>query len=1068
METGKVLIIDDDELSYFSMSLAARSEFFEILPQAENSIKALEAIEKFNPSIILMDVRLDTNLTGAKNEFKDGIELAHFINSRYKIPIIFITGFSDFETVSRSISKDFYGILPKPVDKITLQTALLSTLLRFRQDQEKSQQNDMVNMFFDHSMFGYFLAESPTIKGEDIKKNQNQILKQTVFTKVNTVLLEMFNFKEADVIGKSITSLFNVESESLTQLLHALISKRSYEGRLKLIDSKGKPFTAEVFCKRVRFTQTNQQVILGMIRDISEQIKAQSQLELLATAIGEIKEAVIVTTPFFEEPNPRIIYVNDAACKMTGYSREELIGKTPRILQGPKTNRDVLEQLKNSIKVGDSFSARNVNYRKDGTMYHVEWNIVPVKNESESIEYFVSVQRDITDEVHMLEQLKQNQELLQAILNNSRVGKLLISAKNEILFVNEYAQSIFKDDVTNPLTVGSNLLETFPKDISESIQKALRSAEYTKVVSNEIQLHVNGVTRVYEYSCKKIGNNSNTNEVQYLITTFDITEIKRSNFELQEMNKKLEDMVDERTLEYKLAKEEAIELARVKERFLANMSHEIRTPINGIRGMVHLLQDTLLNKIQLEYVETIRTSSDSLLVIINDILDIEKIEAGKIELEAMPFDVVDIAVNTQRILGDKASKKGIKLFTQTENLNSKLVKGDRARIQQVVLNLTDNAIKFTSNGSVTVAFTSHLNQFNKTELAIFVTDSGIGMGPEQLGKIFNPFEQADASISRRFGGTGLGLSISKKLIELMGGEILVESEKGKGSTFKAFLPVEVWDGEIQKVNRITIDDVDFCGVHVLLVDDNKVNLLFLRRLLERWSCEVDIIESGIEALDLVRNKKYDLIFMDIQMPEMDGYEVSRFIRNEMKLSSKNLPIVAITADVLTDQSQSMENAGINDMVTKPFDPIDIKQMIQKWVFSTNEQALNHQEEKKNMTQFKLIDLAQVDDMAGGDEEFKQNILTQFNHVLTDSIIEIPEAIQKKDTKQIRNLIHRIKPNAGYFGLKKIAGMCKDIMQLIDENPAELNHIFDLAHEITTQLSQAADEVKQVLKLQSEA
>jgi len=1028
VESKKILIIDDDELSYFSINLAARSEFFEVLPQAENSLKAIKAIEDNRPDVILMDVRLDSDLTIVDSSlFTDGIEFAHYLNSRYEIPIIFITAFSDLEMVSRSISKDFYGILSKPVDKVTLQTALLSALLRFQQDSEKRKQESMVNMFFDHNMFGYFLATYPRVTNVepfDIYK----LIEETTIIRVNETLLKLFDYTREELVSQPISTLFDFSQINLQPVLATLSERGIYEGKIKLMARNGKEFMADVHCKRVNYLEGNKQVLLGMIRDITEQVKAKEELEMLVPAVADIKESVIVTTAGLEKLDQKIIYVNKAACDITGYTKEELLGKSPRIFQGPLTDRKVLDDLKHNLKQGLPFQGRNINYRKDRSTYTVEWNITPVKNEDGEVEFFVSVQRDISKEVSLVERIERDKELLQAMLNNSRIAKILINENGDVLITNEFARIIIKKlhSRINSNSYLKTFNQLFPEKYQESFNTAIEKTRQYTFTKLEIEFQFNSQIRVFEFTCRKIGGSATVSDVQYLLTGFDITEIKRANMELKEMNKHLEDMVEERTKEYKLAKEEAIELSRVKDQFLANMSHEIRTPINGIRGMVHLLQDTLLNDIQREYLDTIKVSSDNLLIIINDILDIEKIKSGKINLEHNPFELNDISQNVQRLLAVKAKEKKISIYFDTSGVDQGLLVGDSARIQQVVLNLVENAIKFTSQGNVFIRIKSKKStNTSNSDVQISVSDSGIGMNNEQLNKIFNPFVQADPSISRRFGGTGLGLSISKRLIELMNGSIQVLSEIGKGSEFIIDLSLPIWSGEIQKASHSKIEALDYSDYNLLLVDDNKVNLLFLKRLLDKWNCTSDSVESGMLAIDLLRNKKYDLVFLDIQMPEMDGYEVSSFVRNELKISSTDMPIIAITADVLSDQYLKMESSGMNGMITKPFDPKDIKHSIEEWIVKKSGKmamSTNSTELAKGRLCFD-----ELNDMADGDEEFKFSVLDQFHKVLVNTIETLPIAVESFDVKQIRMLVHRIKPNAGYFGLKEMVDFCKEIM-----------------------------------------
>lgn len=370
----------------------------------------------------------------------------------------------------------------------------------------------------------------------------------------------------------------------------------------------------------------------------------------------------------------------------------------------------------------------------------------------------------------------------------------------------------------------------------------------------------------------------------------------------------------------RLERTRAEEREKMEQQFLANMSHEIRTPLNAVYGMTRLLQQKLSDEEHLKYVNGIRMSCENLIVIINDILDLSKVKAGRMEFENIPFNPYEIAQHLLDTLSFKAEEKGISLSCTVDDIIPKKLIGDPTRLSQVLINLVGNAIKFTETGSVDILMKGEYIDDKNFRLHCTVKDTGIGMKPEDLDKVFDKFTQASTDITRRYGGTGLGLSISKKLVESQGGSIGVRSELGKGSEFffhisyvvgneeNKVLKSEPTEAEIAKVNRMNI----------LLAEDNHFNQLVAIGLIKSIAkqAHIDAATHGIEVLNLLDKNKYDVIIMDIQMPEMDGIEATRRIR----ASGNMIPIVVMTAGVTPAELEAAMSAGSNDFIPKPFEP----------------------------------------------------------------------------------------------------------------------------------------------------
>jgi signal transduction histidine kinase/CheY-like chemotaxis protein len=410
-------------------------------------------------------------------------------------------------------------------------------------------------------------------------------------------------------------------------------------------------------------------------------------------------------------------------------------------------------------------------------------------------------------------------------------------------------------------------------------------------------------------------------------------EIYQANQELKKLNNSLEQKIRERTSEIEAsrqqllrAKEDAERSTKAKSLFLSNMSHEIRTPLNGIISITEIMLRETGEKNIRDMLDTVKYSADHLLGIINDILDFSKIESGKVIFENISFNPKILIENLMKVMQYKANEKAIKFNLDWDNNIPENLIGDKVKLNQILTNLLGNAFKFTEKGFVTLKVKRvEGSEKNKAKLEFIVLDSGIGIPADKVESVFQSFTQSAQSITRKFGGTGLGLTITKRLIELQGGTIRLESEENKGSVFTVNLDFGIDKAKMKVEKPVPIHErKDLIGTRILIVEDNQVNQFVAVKILKNWGIESMICENGVEAIKMLSRETFDLILLDLHMPLMDGYETCKIIRDRnSEVIDHDVPVIALSADAFTENRQRILDVGMNDFTTKPINQTEL-------------------------------------------------------------------------------------------------------------------------------------------------
>ncbi|MFM2206424.1 MAG: hypothetical protein RL213_399 [Bacteroidota bacterium] len=748
---------------------------------------------------------------------------------------------------------------------------------------------------------------------------------------------------------------------------------------------------------------------IGMedVKEMLEKYRRQQQeLKKLSIIATESTNMVVVSNPKGE-----IEWVNRAFEEKTGFTLQEVQGKRPGELRGgpatdPETERDIHE----SIRAGKPFVHELQAYTKDGSRTWIRINGQPVFDNKGILEHYFAIEEDITEQHEAIIRLQLSEEKYRNILQNMDLGLVELDSEGRISYFND--NFIRLTGFTQEDTAGKTLDELLTlrnwnyepsfmaKRRTHNVSE-LFEAELTDAAGEEKWVLI---SKALQYDTKQMKTGS-------VVILLDITWRKRMEMELERARKTAE------------------ESSRAKESFLINMSHEIRTPMNIIMGMSRHLSTFIRDEKQMRFLRSIISAADNLLVVINDVLDIAKIEAGKLEIEEIGFRLRKSMEEVRNLLRFSAQEKGLNFSIDIDSEVPDILVGDPYRLNQILMNLGGNAMKFTETGSVEISVYS--DEKNGLPLLHFVIeDTGIGIPQEKLDEVFENFRQADGSVSRKYGGSGLGLTISRQLAKLMGGDLTLDSHSGMGTRVMLTLPFRKGiEGEVRLSDPDTVYEGQLDGLRILVVEDNTMNLMLAQAVLESLGATVVLADSGSAALKKLESEPaFDVILMDIQMPGMDGIETTTKLRRELGVKT---PVIALTANTSSEIRESLKGAGIDDHLLKPYKETILVSKIRQQLGKTPLPEDGSRKKDANHGG-RLYDTTKLEEFSVNNPDFLRKMLQLFVEETTAGFEDLSKALAGKKYREAADLAHRMKPSFDqlmidplFHGIKRLEALAKE-------------------------------------------
>jgi PAS domain S-box-containing protein len=980
--------------------------------------------------------------------------------------------------------------------------------------------------------------------------NDNGVLFTTpdgYITWANEGFFKMTGYSFEEIIGKSPIELCKgplSDEVTIYKILGAFFNGQGFSTEIVYYRKNKSWFWGRSVSQPIKNKDGKITEFFGIIQDVSEEKASEEKLKVLSQIAEDNINGVIIA-----DNQGKITWVNKSFTEMTGFTLEESIGKKPgHLLQGPDTDKNTIDYLRNQVNQGEPFNAEIINYSRSGNKYWLRLQGQPIKNENGELTGFFALEQDITKEKesahrfrealenigdnvwehdyktgqtyfskseneflgYTTDELTNNQQLwwdsvykedlhlLIASDNEYKAGKKdshsleyrIVHKDGSIKWVLDRGVVIEKDRTGKPIRItGTHTNITERKEFEQTLKA--NEEKYRGIIANMnlglMEMDTNGkITFANQMLLQMTGLKEKDavgfDSSQFLSaeSRFEVmTRIKNravgisEAYEVQtDINNRQGwwfvssapkltttgehigsiviclDITNQKKLEKELIKsrEQAEQLAKAKEVFLANMSHEIRTPMNAIMGMGNQLAKTILNEQQTFYLSAITTAAENLLVIINDILDLSKIEAGKLSVEKIGFEPKKVVGNAMQVLMHKAEEKGLVLTNSYfDNRLSPVLVGDPYRLNQVLLNLMSNAIKFTEKGSVDITCAVIKETVTTQTIEAKVIDTGIGMDNEFVEKLFDKFSQEYESVSRKYGGTGLGMSICKELIELMGGEIEVSSAKGKGTT--VLFRIELKKGTLADVPGNITEEITagfLKGKTILVTDDNDMNRLVASTILENYGAAISEAANGEEAIKTLDKTKADLILMDIQMPVLNGYEATKFIRKR----GNKIPIIALTANAIKGENEKCLAAGMNDYISKPFKEEEFLEKIAYWL-NAELKTVKAEAVSETAADESFYDLSGLQEISRGNQAFIVKMVKLFCEQSPVMVEQMKEAYAHDKLEVMGAVAHKLKPSIDNLKINSLKQIIRQIEKAGKQNnkTGELTSQIQLTEEI---------------------
>jgi len=753
-------------------------------------------------------------------------------------------------------------------------------------------------------------------------------------------------------------------------------------------------------------------------------------VEMLKKLLANLQSGILM-----EDEKRQIVFTNDLFCRMFNIpvSADMMIGMdcTNSAEESKELfkDQDHFVQRINTILTEKKIVTNELLEMQDGTF--LERDYIPIFI-NDQYQGHLWKYNDISERKRAEDHLKRQEEKYRNIIANMNLGLLEVDNNQMIRYANQSFCEVSGFE-PNEL-IGKNPAQLF-----------LYGENNMQFLREQIELRKKGVSSVYQLPVK-----NKRGEIRWWAISGAPNYDDQGNL-LGSIGIHL-DITDQKKLEeeLKLQRAKALEASKAKEVFLANMSHEIRTPLNAIIGFLRELKRVGVSGSQQEFLDYSYNASQHLLSIINNILDISKIESGEMLLENKNFSLKESVENVITILKPKAQEKGLMLTTSFSDKLFTTFKGDPSKIEQILYNILGNSLKFTNNGKVAVDCKVLQDLPHQQTFSISITDTGIGMSEEYVRSIFKKFNQEDSSISRKYGGTGLGMSITRELIHLMKGEIDVKSEKNVGTSITIQLVLNKGNQESRKEVSAENQHVVLDGIRVLLVEDNELNQLVAENSLKHYNCMVTKADNGRIAVELLEKEQFDIVLMDIQMPEMDGIEATKILREEMGIKT---PIIALTANAFKSEIDKCISIGMDDYITKPFAEESLIKIIDK-----------HLKNKKSGSEAVHViasyDLTEIKKLGQGDEAFIRKIITLFITQTQEMIPLIEIAFNEKNFAEIARLVHKIRPSVEAVGITSITSDLKELEISAKEQSMDIAMLFSLFEKIKNVLLNVIEQMKE--------